>query len=445
MRLLRLTLANTRTARLLASESPDKGTLMKPWEKRLKDLAHLLSTCAMTYFDPDLFRMNVNQFLQTSRTVTFIIQKNKDSIPDYCTWYPTNIEQPWRLDALMTWAKDSRNQIEKEGDLELHSTLRASLIFSYLREHDEVVETGNSELLHANVKRLIRIAQRKLPTGISDAAVIKIERHWVTASLSNWELLHALSYIYSRMYKCCFDLATHLGYQLDGSIPAGRGFDEVREEARQVRYIKLHDRQTHSYKSAPVEVEPNFIVPDRFRKVVQDAKDAGITLTSIGDAVSYYASLAKVSFEHYGSHIPIAFLFDDQWNLIDMLSTHFADQADKYIFWRTLGERAARARASGVVWIAESWVRNANQPVSTPIRNMPIVGERLHVMGFDRSGRIEQIAWTISRPCPEGPPTLVADETLDKINTETMPFFFVPVMRSIGMHDPTFVSPKSAG
>ena len=52
----------------------------KPWERRLKDLSHLLKCCIDTYFDPELFRLNLNQFLQTARTVTFIIQKNKNQI-----------------------------------------------------------------------------------------------------------------------------------------------------------------------------------------------------------------------------------------------------------------------------------------------------------------------------------------------------------------------------
>jgi len=53
-----------------------------PWERRLGDLAHILESCGSSYFDPDRFRRNTNQFLQTSRTITFIIQKNKSEIPD---------------------------------------------------------------------------------------------------------------------------------------------------------------------------------------------------------------------------------------------------------------------------------------------------------------------------------------------------------------------------
>jgi len=41
---------------------------MKAWERRLKDLSHILVNCEKTYFEPELFRMNLNQFLQTART-----------------------------------------------------------------------------------------------------------------------------------------------------------------------------------------------------------------------------------------------------------------------------------------------------------------------------------------------------------------------------------------
>jgi len=95
--------------------------MKKPWERRLKDLSRLLANCAAAYFSPDLFRMNTNQYLQTARTVTFIIQKNKDHIPHFDKWYKDNVIDKWKNLDLMCWARDSRNKIEKEGDLDLFS------------------------------------------------------------------------------------------------------------------------------------------------------------------------------------------------------------------------------------------------------------------------------------------------------------------------------------
>ncbi|MDF5164346.1 hypothetical protein P3623_24615, partial [Vibrio parahaemolyticus] len=167
--------------------------------------AHLLNACATTYFDPELFRLNLNQFLQTSRTVTFIIQKNKREIVGYDDWYPVNVVEKWQGDHLMTWAKNSRNIIEKQGDLEMYSSAKATLLFSYIEEQDIEI-TSREELLGVSIKRLVRLAQKKLPSGVTDAAVIKAERRWVANTLKDYELLHALSLIYARMYDCCKSL-----------------------------------------------------------------------------------------------------------------------------------------------------------------------------------------------------------------------------------------------
>ncbi|QFG78925.1 hypothetical protein F6A13_09980 [Acidithiobacillus sp. 'AMD consortium'] len=131
--------------------------------------------------EPDIFRMNINQFLQTSRTVTFIIQKNKASIPDFETWYGGAI-QDWATNPIMVWAKDSRNKIEKEGDLELNSTLNLCLIFSYIVEQDVKIITGRSELLKAGTKKLIRFARKNMPSHVIESSAIKIERRWCHGS-----------------------------------------------------------------------------------------------------------------------------------------------------------------------------------------------------------------------------------------------------------------------
>jgi hypothetical protein len=51
--------------------------------------------------------------------------KNKSDIKGYDEWYPKNVIEKWNGDHIMTWAKNSRNTIEKEGDL-LKCTVRQS-------------------------------------------------------------------------------------------------------------------------------------------------------------------------------------------------------------------------------------------------------------------------------------------------------------------------------
>ena len=214
---------------------------MRPWERRLRDLAQLLRSCGETYFAPDLFRQNTNQFLQTSRTVTFIIQKNESGITDFDTWYKRQVVVPWASDPIMTWARDARNFVEKEGDLEMHSFLRASVVFSYIASQDMVLSTTRKEFLKANVEKLLRFARTRLPPPVADPAVLRIERRWVANSLPTHELIHAMTYAYSRVYEVCRDLAIHLlDGHLDNSIPHPTSLDPTSNDVARTRYVKFY-------------------------------------------------------------------------------------------------------------------------------------------------------------------------------------------------------------
>jgi hypothetical protein len=72
------------------------------------------------YFEPYEFRVNLNSFVQETRNVTFILQKNKKDIPGFEEWY-SKWQERMRRDVLMKWAVESRNRITKQGDLETES------------------------------------------------------------------------------------------------------------------------------------------------------------------------------------------------------------------------------------------------------------------------------------------------------------------------------------
>ena len=122
-------------------------------------------------------------------------------------------------DPVMSWAKDARNVIEKEGDLEMQSTLRAAVLYSYISEEDFVLEISRRELLQADIDRLLKAAKKVLAPGIADAAVLKIQRRWIANSLPEIELIYALTYAYSELHRVCTELAKHMGNTLDASVP----------------------------------------------------------------------------------------------------------------------------------------------------------------------------------------------------------------------------------
>lgn len=404
---------------------------MKPWERRLVDLSKLLENCHRTYMEPDLFRMNTNQFLQTSRTVTFIIQKNKDTIPSFDHWYKQTVLDAWKSDEVMTWAKEARNVIEKEGDLELNSTLNLTLLFSYLVEQDVKISSGHHELLTAGVKKLVRYARKSLPGGIEDGAVVKIERRWVTASLPNWELLKALRYAYSRVFDCCQSLSAHIGEPLFKDVPNPSRYENLSDQAQRVQYFKLSNLATHSLHYAKLNSSPDFEPPEPLKAFISQRLGEGKS-RSIDSTSEWMTSMAELTFRQYGNHVPMLFLFDKEWKVIDMLSAKFADQADKYIFWRQVADRAVSLKAFGASWTSESWVRSTSNSDRRAIRHMPIVGERLSNIVFDRTGESRHVAWIVERDHATAKPELQRIEDMSEIESMTA-FYLVPLRLAMGL------------
>ena len=183
---------------------------MRRWRKRLHDMKQLISQAESTYFDPDLFRLNINNAIQTSRTITFLIQKEKQDIPDYESWYQKNVLEPFAQSKIMTWLKDARNTIEKEGDLATDSFWRAQLLFSYTEPGPEIT-ADTREGLFMEVRSLVRRAQALVPPGTYNDSAIVIDRKWVASSLPEFELIDAVTYGYQALKRVVDALDEHVG------------------------------------------------------------------------------------------------------------------------------------------------------------------------------------------------------------------------------------------
>lgn len=378
---------------------------MRPWERRLRDLSRLLQNSGQAYFSPDLFRQNTNQFLQTSRTVTFIIQKNKAEIPEFEAWYRAHVLTPWLSDPIMSWAKDARNVIEKEGDLEMKSTLRVSVLFSYISAEDMVMEVPRLALLQSSADQLAAFARKELPPGILDAAVLKIQRRWVANTLPDHELIYALTYAYAQMHRVCRALALHLGSRLDDTVPHPTSLDPASNDVAAVRYRKFSKDGIGRHSTVTLKRNEGFKPPPGLLEL-KDEFSAKPKPSSLAEVVKWHARMAELTFSQYKNHVPMLALYDDKWRQIDALTTVFADQSDKYIFWRNVADRAFYQGAFAMVWTSESWVRDHRDRSDRPIRELPIIGEQLHVIGMDASDAIEAALWKIDRTGGERSPVL---------------------------------------
>ncbi|WP_395646282.1 hypothetical protein [Terricaulis sp.] len=71
----------------MAWEHEEKQCPLAAVDRRLEDVHRFWHQAKEAYFDPDAFRAAIQAAIQNARTVTFVLQKNKDLIPDFDNWY----------------------------------------------------------------------------------------------------------------------------------------------------------------------------------------------------------------------------------------------------------------------------------------------------------------------------------------------------------------------
>src|SRR2546425_850237 len=154
--------------------------------------AHLLwHQVQRDYTAPDAFCTNLNAAIQTLRTVTFVLQKEQDAIPDFEPWYG-EWQKRLKRDDLLKWLVDARNRIEKQGDLETYSSAKISLLAGW---HDPLpLAEAEVDPLMTTEKIVEHLPDLGLPSKVRKEGILLIERRWVARELPDKELLEVLAH-----------------------------------------------------------------------------------------------------------------------------------------------------------------------------------------------------------------------------------------------------------
>jgi hypothetical protein len=90
--------------------------------------AHLLWHQTLdNYHNVESFRANLNATIQALRNITFVLQSEKNIIPQFDTWY-SQWQSRLKADPTSKWLIDARNTVVKQGELESHSTAEVRLV-----------------------------------------------------------------------------------------------------------------------------------------------------------------------------------------------------------------------------------------------------------------------------------------------------------------------------
>jgi hypothetical protein len=385
-----------------AHPGPSKSCPLGPVDRRLADAHRLWHQAEGAYFDPDGFRLAAQTVIQTLRTVTFILQKNKRVVPDFEEWYG-KWQKRLHADPLMCWMHDARNKIEKVGDLETHSFVRAEVLASHLDEGPQIEVPAH---LFESVQALLR----NIPNGPAGEymrrhGVLRIQRRWVEKTLPDYELLDAVAIAYGKIAELVHDAHRQIGLNPPQTIhgETGERYDlaamgwrlpcMIGHELPRMLSISLADGTRVGFEKERVDID---------RAEAAALAHYGVKLfepmrrkykTEDDLAIGYF-ELARAMFLHDGYHISILFLFRDR----EPVSTFQIDvetQQEKYLLMKELSAEVTKTGADAAFIISEVWTANPSslkpyeRPADLPTRQEALTltlvrktGEPLDIMAM---------------------------------------------------------------
>jgi len=350
---------------------------------RLLQARRLWNEAADSYFDPSRFQLALQNCITTARTVTFILQSNKSHIPDFELWYEP-FRDRWKADQVMRWGINARNAIEKRGDLETKSELRASVIASYLGQ----ASTG---WLQNGVFKSLDEILRSIPLEYLEPHVIEhgtlvVERRWVDSELPSLEVLDAVSIILFELIAMVVDLYRHLGeaaplelkdFHKDGMKPL------LMDRAA---YISIKDGSSRGFRLFSKEMQISA------KKVLRRYKKSGGDWANLEhvenfeDLCEVYFSNARAVLKKDGFHRTFMFFVKDL-KVIDIIDCNFPDRASKYLYIREFAQFAKKKGANAVFMIGEAWMaKEENLPNSGFASEASIREEALILDGVTSEG-----------------------------------------------------------
>jgi hypothetical protein len=319
------------------------------------------------YFEPERFRIAVQNCITTARTVTFILQSHKGAIADFDNWY-ARWQSRFANDLVMCWAKEARNKIEKQSDLHTLSQIRAELIAGYLAHAATGWATTGIDWSIAQILR--SIPPRLLDRHVIDNGVLSVERRWVDSELPDCEVLDALAHVYGQLALLVVSLHEHLGESIpehalyrgehllrslrqDGRLPS---MDQPLED--RAVYVAIKDGSILGFRTEFGRNDPSILrkAEKRYREIPSSKHlTDSSTLMEIANVYFHRARIVMLrDGYHQTMFIPLKGA-----KQIGLVVAPPKDRAAKYMIMRDIARYVRRIGADGLLHISEAWTARA--------------------------------------------------------------------------------------
>lgn len=397
---------------------------MNATERRLEQAHQLWHRALESYPSVDDFCLAVNSLLQTLRTVTFVLQKSLKHRDGFDAWYAER-QRAMNGDVVMKWAVEARNHIEKEGDLDLRSTARVSVVASWLEAPFEEFDVPP---LIAPQAIAAAMAPRDIPDKIRREGVFTVERRWVAASLPDHELLEACAHVYDVLKVVVSEAEAAFG-DAEARLPLGSSQRERLEcmiAGRDARTARLNLRTGDFLVYARGE---HAMDPDNKERAAQHYGPALDAIPKPGNSlesrVRWYHQIGRVILATDGHCTMVAFVYRDG-RLVARTVLEPEDQQDKYVLVEHLADEVVRLGADEVILSTEVWMARARDGEPPGLVRAGDQDDRIE--GFTTGGvnRAGEAIMLITRFSKAGSETVLGDINEDR----TYPNLMLPIRRA---------------
>ena len=416
--------------------SAEQKELIFVMNRRLKESAKFWYQCADEYHSLDDFLSSLNALVQSLRNITFILQSNKNLIPNFEDWYSKQVNA-LESDEPLKKLNDARVEVVHRGDLKLKSYAIMSL-----------VNWENKPLLQWKIDPLEdinKVSLPPIPDEIRDLLskkyrepLVCVERKWIVESLSDFEVLQTLSYCYRKLRTVVVDAYIQSGisileseiekiekdnYLLLGEIP-----EDKRIAYFNLQYEKINLKKKKFKTTAEsIEKAKNRYGLPKFKKIKKHLQRKDPLLD-----FEYYLESAKIILKKDGNHIPIAFLYSGDKNL-EILPIPSNNRTELYAQIRNLAKKIKMNKnATGIVIINEMWISNAEDCLGKGIfpENDSKSEELLSIVAIRKDGFAKIAMETFNRH--KG--VINFDKSLEGISMESF-YALKPILEAWGLTD----------
>ncbi len=410
--------------------------------RRLGDVYAIWHEALGAYPDPEEFRLKLNNLLQETRNVTWVLQAEKHAIADFDSWYPE-----WRARmasvSVMRWALEMRNHVVKKGDLAARSIARVSMLAAW--DNPPAAEIAVPPMVGPD-SIASRLRAAGIPPEFARDAVAVVERRWVVDSLPEREVLDALAECYVMLYQLVLEAHDRLGVVMTtDSIEAKRRTwsEDALLKDRPAGMVMSQEVRTARLKLATrewlrLEHEDRVVTKEDFEKVrdrygeLPQARAIPATALDLFEHAAMIFEVAQRMLIRDLTHGSFAWLFGPEGIEHHVLRPD--DRADKYVIWNKVADDVERRKDWGLITVGEVWsfhgdLRGLNvDPASIRgVEDIPGHGEGLQVAAAFRDGQTRMYGVDFTHD--ESGNIIFGKTEGVGYSPESLPQFLIPVLK----------------